>query len=74
MTKAQLVNYDQYRSLVEGHTSHMWDWYTGLLVWKSQNPWPALKGQFYDWYLDQNAGYYGYKHGAAPLHLQFNPV
>ncbi len=74
VTKAQLVNYDQYRSLVEGHTSHMWDWYTGFLVWKSQNPWPALKGQFYDWYLDQNAGYYGFKHGAAPLHLQFNPV
>ncbi|MCK7535816.1 MAG: hypothetical protein MZV63_34945 [Marinilabiliales bacterium] len=22
----------------------MWDWYTGFLVWKSQNPWPALQG------------------------------
>ncbi|MRR19193.1 glycosyl hydrolase [bacterium] len=74
VTRAQMVNYEQYRSMVEGHTSHMWDWYTGFLVWKSQNPWPALKGQFYDWYLDQNAGYYGFRHGAAPLHLQFNPV
>jgi archaellum component FlaF (FlaF/FlaG flagellin family) len=72
VTKAQIVNYDQYRSLVEGFTSHMWDWYTGFLIWKSQNPWPALKGQFYDWYLDQNAGFYGFKHAAAPIHLQFN--
>ncbi|MDX1701144.1 MAG: glycoside hydrolase family 2 TIM barrel-domain containing protein, partial [Melioribacteraceae bacterium] len=28
--KAQLVNYNQYRGLLEGHISHMWDWYTGL--------------------------------------------
>ncbi len=74
VTKAQLVNYEQYQSLVEGHTSHMWDWYTGFLLWKSQNPWPALKGQLYDWYLDQNAGFYGFRHGAAPVHLQFNPA
>jgi hypothetical protein len=74
VTRAQLVNYEQYRSLVEGYTSHMWDWYTGFLLWKSQNPWPALKGQLYDWYLDQNAGFYGFRHGAAPLHLQFNPA
>ncbi len=74
VTKAQIVNYGQYRSLVEGYYSHMWKWYTGFLVWKSQNPWPALKGQFYDWYLDQNAGYYGFRHGSAPVHLQFNPV
>ncbi len=74
VTRAQIAGYDQYRSLVEGHNSHMWDWYTGVLVWKSQNPWPALKGQFYDWFLDQNAGFYGYKHGASPIHLQFNPV
>ena len=72
--KAQLLNYEQYRALVEGYTSHMWDWYTGFLIWKSQNPWPALKGQFYDWYLDQNAGFYGFKHGAAPVHMMFNPA
>lgn len=74
VTRAQLINYEQYRSLVEGYTSHMWNWYTGFLLWKSQNPWPALKGQLYDWYLDQNAGFYGFRHGAAPVHLQFNPV
>ncbi len=72
--KAQLINYEQYRSMVEGYTSHMWQWYTGFLVWKSQNPWPGLRGQLYDWFLDQNGGYYGFRHGAAPVHLMFNPA
>ncbi|HUW93620.1 MAG TPA: glycoside hydrolase family 2 TIM barrel-domain containing protein [Bacteroidales bacterium] len=70
--KAQLAGYEQYRSLQEGNNAHMWEWYTGMLVWKSQNPWTALKGQFYDWFLDQNSTFYAYKHAAAPLHMQLN--
>lgn len=73
-TRAQIVGYDQYRAIQEGHNTHMWDWYTGMIIWKSQNPWTALKGQFYDWFLDQNATYYGYRHGTAPVHGQFNPA
>jgi mannosylglycoprotein endo-beta-mannosidase len=57
--KAQLVNYDQYRALMEGFSSHMWDWYTGVIIWKTQNPWTALRGQMYDYYLDPNACLYG---------------
>ena len=34
VTRAQIAGYDQYRSLIEGHNSHMWDWYTGVLVWE----------------------------------------
>ncbi|MCJ7716942.1 MAG: hypothetical protein MUO54_10555 [Anaerolineales bacterium] len=70
--KAQLVNYEQYRALQEGFNAGMWDKYTGMLVWKNQNPWTSLRGQFYDVYLDQNGGFYGYRHGAKPLHLQLN--
>ena len=50
----------------------MWDWYTGMLVWKNQNPWTALRGGFYDYYLDYTGGYFGYKHGAVPVHIQLN--
>jgi|WetSurMetagenome_2_1015567.scaffolds.fasta_scaffold01240_2 mannosylglycoprotein endo-beta-mannosidase len=71
--KAQIIGYDQYRAIQEGYNSHMWEWYTGLLLWKSQNPWTALKGQLYDCFLDQNATYYGYRHATAPVHCQFNP-
>lgn len=70
--KAQIVSYEQYRALQEGFNYKMWDWYTGMLVWKNQNPWTALRGFFYDYYLDYTGGYFGYKHGAAPVHIQFN--
>lgn len=70
--KAQIVSYEQYRALVEGFNYKMWDWYTGMLVWKNQNPWTALRGSFYDYYLDYNGGYFGYRHGAEPVHIQLN--
>lgn len=70
--KAQLVSYEQYRALQEAFNHKMWDWYTGMLVWKNQNPWTALRGFFYDYYLDYTGGYFGYKHGAAPVHIQLN--
>jgi hypothetical protein len=72
--KAQLVNYDQYRGLMEGFTSHMWDWYTGVIIWKTQNPWTAMRGQMYDYYLDPNACLYGLHNGSEPLHVMYNPV
>ena len=72
--KAQLVNYDQYRALMEGFSAHMWDWYTGTIIWKTQNPWTALRGQMYDYYLDPNACLYGLRTGSEPLHVMYNPV
>jgi mannosylglycoprotein endo-beta-mannosidase len=70
--KAQIVSYEQYRALQEGFNYKMWDWYSGMLVWKNQNPWTALRGFFYDYFLDYTGGYFGYKHGATPVHIQFN--
>lgn len=71
---AQVVNYDQYRSFMEGWASHMWDWYTGILIWKTQNPWTSLRGQMYDWSLDVNASLYGTRKGCEPLHAYYDPV
>ena len=70
--KAQLVNYDQYRALMEGFSSHMWEWYTGTIIWKTQNPWTSLRGQMYDYYLDPNACLYGLHNGSEPLHVMFS--
>jgi len=70
--KAQLISYEQYRALQEGFNAGMWNKYTGMLVWKNQNPWSSLRGQFYDVYLDQTGGFYGFQHGAKPLHVQLN--
>lgn len=71
---AQLVNYDQYRGFMEGWASHLWDWYTGILIWKTQNPWTSLRGQMYDWYLDVNASLYGTQKGCEPVHPFYNVV
>lgn len=73
-TKAQLINYDQYRALMEGFSSHMWDWYTGSIIWKTQNPWTSMRGQMYDYYLDPNACLFGLRKGSEPLHIMCNPV
>jgi mannosylglycoprotein endo-beta-mannosidase len=72
--KAQLVNFDQYRALMEGFSAHMWDWYTGVIIWKTQNPWTSLRGQMYDYYLDPNACLYGLHAGSEPLHVMYNPA
>ena len=72
--KAQLVNYDQYRALMEGFSSHMWDWYTGSIIWKTQNPWTSMRGQMYDYYLDPNACLFGLRKGSEPVHVMFNPT
>jgi len=69
---AQLLNFEQYRALMEGWASNMWNWYTGMLIWKIQNPWTALRGQMYDCFLDVNACYYGTRAGGEPLHVQYN--
>ncbi|GFP87725.1 mannosylglycoprotein endo-beta-mannosidase [Phtheirospermum japonicum] len=70
--KAQLANYIQYRALLEGWTSRMWTKYTGVLIWKTQNPWTGLRGQFYDHLHAQTAGFYGCRCAAEPIHVQLN--
>jgi hypothetical protein len=71
---AQLINYDQYRGLIEGFSAHAWDWYTGVIIWKTQNPWTALRGQMYDYYLDPNACLYGLRQAGEMVHAAYNPV
>ncbi|PHU12902.1 Mannosylglycoprotein endo-beta-mannosidase [Capsicum chinense] len=59
-------------ALLEGYTSDMWSRYTGVLIWKTQNPWTGLRGQFYDHLHDQTAGFYGCPSAAEPIHVQLN--
>ena len=60
--------------MIEGFTSHMWEWYTGVMIWKTQNPWTAMRGQMYDYYLDQNGGLYGLHEGSEAIHVFYDPV
>ena len=69
---AQLANYIQYRALFEGFSGTMWRWYAGVFLWKSQNPWTGLRGQLYDWYLEQLGGLFGVRRACEPVHVQLD--
>ena len=65
---AQFVDYNAYRGMYEGQSRNR----MGLLIWMSHPAWPSLLWQTYDYFFDTDAGYYGAKKGAEPLHIQWN--
>ncbi|MGD0629355.1 MAG: discoidin domain-containing protein [Terracidiphilus sp.] len=65
---AQFVDYDAYRGMYEGQSKNR----LGLLIWMSHPAWPSLLWQTYDYFFDTDAGYFGAKKGAEPLHIQWN--
>jgi Exo-beta-D-glucosaminidase Ig-fold domain/Glycosyl hydrolases family 2/F5/8 type C domain len=65
---AQFVDYDAYRGMFEGQSKSRF----GLLIWMSHPAWPSLLWQTYDYFFATDAGYYGAKKGAEPLHIQWN--
>ncbi|HUX43793.1 MAG TPA: discoidin domain-containing protein [Terracidiphilus sp.] len=65
---AQFVDYNAYRGMFEGQNKNR----LGLLIWMSHPAWPSLLWQTYDYFFDTDAGYYGAKKGAEPLHIQWN--
>jgi len=49
---AQLAAHAHYQYLFTGFISHIFEYTTAIILWKSQSPWPALRGFLYDWYLE----------------------
>lgn len=49
---AQLAMHKQYQSLFDGFTSHMFEYTTAVIFWKTQSPWPSFRGFLYDWFLE----------------------
>lgn len=72
ISKAQIVNYDVYRSAIECINRQLWHNASGILLWKSNSSWPSITWQVYDWYLQAHAGYYGAKKASQLVHVQFN--
>ncbi len=71
--KAQIVNYNAYRAIFEAWNQQLWNTGSGVLLWKSQDCWPSLIWQLYDWYLLQNGGYFGSQRACESIHIQMNP-
>ncbi|MFT6336494.1 MAG: mannosylglycoprotein endo-beta-mannosidase [Saprospiraceae bacterium] len=72
--QAQLTNYMHYKELWEGYLTHMWDWYTGLIIWKSQGSWAGVRAKLYDWFLEQNGGFWGVKNACEAIHVQLDLI
>lgn len=70
--QAQAAQYQQYKAMYEGHNTHMWSWYTGHNIWRSQNGWAGLRGGLYDMFLEQTGGYYGVRSAGERIHAQLN--
>ena len=51
--------FTQNKALFEGMSQHMWHYYTAVIMWKSQSPWPSLRGALYDSYLETSGGFWG---------------
>jgi len=54
--RARLACHAQYKSLMEGFSSKMFSparngGKSAIVLWKTQSPWPSLRGFLYDWYL-----------------------
>eukprot|EP00978_Attheya_sp_CCMP212_P017947 scaffold48493_cov54-Attheya_sp.AAC.2 len=56
---AQLAAHQQYQNLMGSFISHMFDWYTTILIWKTATPWPSLRGFLYDYYLESTGSLFG---------------
>ena len=78
--RAQLALFAQYKALFEGYLEHMFAkqtgkqfGYTAVIFWKSQSPWPSLRGALYDSYLATTGGFWGARAALAqPVHVQMN--
>lgn len=70
--QAQAAQYQQYKAMFEGRNAAMWRWYTGGVIWRSAPGWTGLRGQLYDWYLEQTGGYWGVRKAGQPLNPQLD--
>jgi hypothetical protein len=64
--KAQMVNMENHKAMFETFASSKGN---GILIWMSQSAWPSMVWQTYDYFLEQNAGYFGCKKACEPIHI-----
>ena len=68
--RAQLINYNCYRSMFEATSVSR----AGLLIWMSHACWPSMVWQTYDYYFEPTAAFFGMKKACEPLHIQLNAL
>ena len=70
---AALASFAQFQALVEGYQAHLFEWYASMSIWKTQTPWPSLRGFLYDWWLEPTGAFYGVQAAASDrVHAQLD--
>jgi hypothetical protein len=70
--KAQMLNYDSHRAMLESWNSKMWNSTSGLLLWMSHPAWPSMVWQVYSWDYETFGSFYGCRKACEPVHIQMN--
>ncbi|MCQ2141492.1 MAG: glycoside hydrolase family 2 [Bacteroidales bacterium] len=70
--KAQMMNYDSHRAMLESWNSRMWANTSGILLWMTHPAWPSVEWQVYSWDYETMASFFGCKKACEPVHIQMN--
>ena len=68
--KAQLMNYDDYRAIMEGMNAQLWSKTSGRMLWMTQPAWPSTMWQILSHDYDTHASFYAFKHAGEAVHVQ----
>jgi mannosylglycoprotein endo-beta-mannosidase len=70
---AQLASHAQYRNLFNGYISRLFNYTSAVIMWKTQTPWPSLRGFLYDWYLESTGALIGVRSALrSPISIVFD--
>ncbi|HEY4323565.1 MAG TPA: glycoside hydrolase family 2 protein [Mucilaginibacter sp.] len=72
VAKAQLMNYEGHRAMMEAYGLKKYNPATGVVQWMLGNPWPSLIWHTYDYYLYPAGTYFGMKKSMEPLHVMYS--
>jgi hypothetical protein len=70
--KAQMMNYEGYRSMYEGRNAQMFNPTTAIITWMSNPAQPSFTWQLYHYDLEPNASLFAVKKAGELVHIQFN--
>ena len=70
--KAQLMNYEAYRSMYEGRNAQMFHPTTAVITWMSAPAQPSFVWQLYHYDLEANSSLFAVKKAGEMVHIQLN--
>ena len=70
--KAQMMQLESHKAVIEGFLGHLWTKNSGRLFWMTHPSWPSNTWQLYSSDYDAHASFYGVKKAAEPVHVQLN--